>query len=110
MTRHDDRHDTRSTTQAGVTDPGHPDPGHPDPAPARPAPRGVSMPTVVLGLVLAVVAGAVLVRELTGRTLDVELTGPPLLLAAGVVLVLWALVGLARQTRRTRDAAGGSAL
>lgn len=72
-----------------------------------PAPRGVSMPTIVLALALGTVAAVVLVRELTGRTLDLQAAAPVLLLAAGGLLVLWALVGLARQQRRHPAAAQG---
>ena len=67
------------------------------------APRGVSMPTVVFGLLLGVVAAAALVREVTGRTLDLEAAAPVALLAAGALLVLWAVVGLVRQQSRRAE-------
>lgn len=69
------------------------------------APRGVSMPTVVFGLLLGAVAVAALVQETTGRTLDLEAAAPVALLAAGALLVLWALVGLLRQQSRRDEQA-----
>lgn len=65
-----------------------------------PAPRGVSMPTVVFALLLGAAAATAIVRELTGRTLDVGAAAPWTLLAAGSLLVVWAFVGLVRQQSR----------
>lgn len=68
-----------------------------------PAPRGVSMPTVVFALLLGAAAATALVRELTGRTLDLEAAAPWTLLAAGSLLVVWAFIGLVRQQSRRDD-------
>jgi len=61
------------------------------------------MPTVVFAVLLGAAAATTLVRELTGRTLDLEAAAPWTLLAAGSVLVVWAFVGLVRQQSRRDD-------
>jgi len=66
------------------------------------------MPTVVFALLLGAVAATALVREITGRTLDLEAAAPVALLSAGGLLVVWAAVGLARQRRRPLDSDDGA--
>lgn len=69
------------------------------------APRGPSMATVVWGLVLlslAVIAG---LTELTGWEVDPTLALPAVLLGAGALLVVTAVVTVVRRPRRDADGA-----
>jgi uncharacterized membrane protein len=72
-----------------------------EPPVADPAARtGVSVPTVIWGLVLALIAGAVIAGQVSDRHVDVGVSAPIVLLAAGVVLVLWGVAGIGRAHRR----------
>lgn len=53
----------------------------------RPARRPMRMPTVVVGLVLLVVAGAVLISELTDVTVDPGAVVLALMIGGGVLLI-----------------------
>jgi hypothetical protein len=70
------------------------------PAPEAPVARlGPSVPTVVWGLILALVAGAAIVHQVSDVDFNLTVGVPVALLAVGAALVLWGLAGLARKRR-----------
>lgn len=69
------------------------------------APRGPSMATVVWGLVLLSLAVLAGLTELTGWQVDPTLALPAVLLGAGALLVVAAVVAVAR--RPGHDGTGG---
>lgn len=69
-------------------------------APAGPAERrGPSVPTIVWGLLFGLVAAVVIVGQTSEVDLNLEVSAPLALLAAGVVLVVWGVAGLGRSRR-----------
>ena len=69
-------------------------------AAVAPERRGPSVPTVVWGLLFALIAAAVLTAQVSDVNLDLNVTAPTALLIAGVVLVLWGIAGLGRSRHR----------
>jgi hypothetical protein len=71
-------------------------------APAEPHAerRGPSVPTVVWGLIFALIATAVIVVQVSDVDLNLDVTGPAVLLVAGAALVVWGIAGLGRARRR----------
>jgi hypothetical protein len=70
---------------------------------AQPEPaarRGPSVPTVVWGLIFALIAGGVIAAQTSDTDLNLDVTAPTALLVAGVVLVLWGIAGLGRSRLR----------
>lgn len=70
------------------------------PVPAQPQRRGPSVPTVVWGLIFALVAAAVIAVQVSDVDLNLDVTGPAVLLVAGAALVVWGIAGLGRARRR----------
>lgn len=66
------------------------------PGPRR---RGPSVPTIVLGLLFGLVATIVMVGQNSDVDLNLAVTAPLTLLAAGIVLVGWGVAGLGRARR-----------
>ena len=66
---------------------------------APPAPSGPSMATVVWGLVLLALAALAGLTELTGWDVDPSLALPAVLLGAGALLVVTAVVAVVRRPR-----------
>lgn len=92
---------TDSTTEVptdGMTEftPGAPSAGMPEPA----VRRGPSVPTVVWGLIFALIAAGVIASQTSDTDLNLDVTAPTALLVAGVVLVLWGIAGLGRSRLR----------
>jgi hypothetical protein len=77
-----------------VTDP------EPVAAPEPAARRGPSVPTVIWGLLFALVAAGVIAAQTSDVDLNLDVTAPTALLVAGVVLVLWGIAGLGRSRLR----------
>jgi hypothetical protein len=72
------------------------------PAPAAEAPAarpGPSVPTVVWGLILALVAAAAIVHQVSNVDVNLTVGVPVVLLAVGAALVAWGVAGLARKRR-----------
>ena len=67
---------------------------------APPEPSGPSMATVVWGLVLLSLAALAGLTELTGWDVDPTLALPAVLLGAGALLVVTAVVAVVRRPRR----------
>ena len=67
-----------------------------------PAPSGPSMATVVWGLVLLALAALAGLTELTGWDVDPSLALPAVLLGAGALLVVTAVVAVVRRPRAGR--------
>ena len=61
--------------------------------------RGPSVPTIVWGLLFGLVAAVVIVGQTSEVDLNLEVSAPLALLAAGVVLVVWGIAGLGRSRR-----------
>jgi hypothetical protein len=68
--------------------------------PAKQFRSGVSVPTVLWGVIAALVAAGAITREVSDVDLNLGTVAPLLLLAAGVVLVVWGIAGF-RRPRRT---------
>jgi len=68
-------------------------------ASAARARRGPSVPTIVWGLLFGLIAVVVMIGQTTEVDLNLEVSGPLVLLAAGVVLVIWGVAGLGRSRR-----------
>jgi hypothetical protein len=76
-------------------------PGPAGPATTAPLPkRGPSVPTVIWGLLFALVAATVITVEVSDVDLNLDVTGPTALLVAGALLVLWGIAGLGRGRAR----------
>jgi hypothetical protein len=70
------------------------------PAPEAPVARlGPSVPTVVWGLILALVAAGAIVHQVSDVDFNLTVGVPVALLAVGAALVLWGIAGLARKRR-----------
>jgi hypothetical protein len=69
-------------------------------APEPAARRGPSVPTVIWGLLFALVAAGVIAAQTSDVDLNLDVTAPTALLVAGVVLVLWGIAGLGRSRLR----------
>ena len=78
----------------------HPRPEAPRPLPG---PSGPSMATVVWGLVLLSLAALAGLTELTGWDVDPALALPAVLLGAGALLVVTAVVAVVRRPRDRGD-------
>lgn len=61
------------------------------------APRGPYGPTIVLGLIALVVAGAAIAYQLGNLSVDWTVGGPVLIIGAGVLLILFGGLGLVRR-------------
>jgi hypothetical protein len=70
-------------------------PTEPGPS-ARPGP---SVPTVLWGLILALVAAGAIVHQVSDVDFNLTVGVPVALLAVGAALVLWGIAGLARKRR-----------
>ena len=82
----DDRPDRPDRTDdTGSGEPARPDPADTDTV--TPRPRAVRMRTLVIGLVMLVVAGAVLIAQLTGVSVDPGTVVLTLMVAAGLLLI-----------------------
>jgi hypothetical protein len=68
--------------------------------PPTAARRGPSVPTVVWGLIFALIAAGVIAGQNSDVDLNLDVTAPTALLVAGVVLVLWGIAGLGRSRLR----------
>lgn len=68
----------------------------PEPA----ARRGPSVPTIVWGVIFALVAAGVIAAQTTDVNLNLDVTAPAALLVLGVVLVAWGIAGLGRSRLR----------
>jgi hypothetical protein len=66
------------------------------PTPVR---RGPSVPTIVWGLLFALIAAVVMIGQTSEADLNLEVSVPVTLLVAGVVLVVWGVAGLGRSRR-----------
>ncbi len=69
----------------------------------RPEPSqrlGPSVPTIVWGLIFALIAAAVIGNQVSDVDVNIGLTGPIVLLAAGAVLLVWGVAGIGRTRRR----------
>jgi hypothetical protein len=66
------------------------------PTPVR---RGPSVPTIVWGLLFALIAAVVMIGQTSEVDLNLEVSVPVTLLVAGVVLVVWGVAGLGRSRR-----------
>jgi hypothetical protein len=82
-----------ATLAAPMTDPASPRPGQPGER------RGPSVPTIVWGVLFGLVAAVVIVGQTSEVDLNLEVSAPLALLAAGVVLVVWGVAGLGRSRR-----------
>jgi hypothetical protein len=74
----DDRPDQPATTEPRT---------EPETGTVTPGPRAVRMRTMVIGLVMLVVAGAVLIAQLTGVSIDPGTVVLTLMVAAGLLLI-----------------------
>jgi hypothetical protein len=63
--------------------------------------RGPSVPTIVWGLLFALIAAVVMIGQTSEVDLNLEVSVPVTLLVAGVVLVVWGVAGLGRSRRRS---------
>jgi hypothetical protein len=68
-------------------------------APVEPVRRGPSVPTIVWGLLFALVAAVVMIGQTSDVDLNLEVSAPVTLLVAGIVLVVWGVAGLGRSRR-----------
>jgi hypothetical protein len=73
-----------------------------------PAPGGPSIATVVWGLVLLSLAALAGLTELTGWDVDPTLALPAVLLGAGALLVVTAVIAVVRRPRRGTPAHDGT--
>ena len=90
----------RAEAQPDLTEQLLASPAEPPPVgPMTPARRGPSVPTIVWGLLFGLIAAFVMIGQTTDVDLNLEVTGPLALLAAGVVLVVWGVAGLGRSRR-----------
>ena len=60
---------------------------------------GPSVPTVLWGLILALVASLAIVHQVSDVDLNLTVLVPVVLLAVGAALVAWGIAGLARERR-----------
>jgi hypothetical protein len=93
-----------STTQIDPTSSAPPEVPAPE-VPAREVPDapvvrpGPSVPTVVWGLILALVAAVAIVHQVSNVDINFTIGVPVVLLAVGAALVAWGVAGLARKRR-----------
>jgi hypothetical protein len=71
----------------------------PTPLPAKQFRSGLSVPTVLWGVIAALVAAGAITREVSDVDLNLGIVAPLVLLAAGVVLVVWGIAGFGRPRR-----------
>jgi hypothetical protein len=91
---------TTQTTTGGTTEETAEVPAPEVPAPeARAARPGPSVPTVVWGLILALVAAVAIVHQVSDVDINFTIGVPVVLLAVGAALVAWGVAGLARKRR-----------
>jgi hypothetical protein len=94
-----------SAATASAAPPAPAAPSSPSTAPAVPPIEpirrtGPSVPTVVWGALLALVAAAVISHQVSTVDLNLGLSGPLVLLGAGAALVVWGIAGIGRARRR----------
>jgi hypothetical protein len=68
-----------------------------DAPPARPDPTGPSVPTILWGLLLGLVAAAAIAHQVSDVGVNLTVGLPVVLLATGAVLVAWGLAGVVRR-------------
>jgi hypothetical protein len=71
----------------------------PTPLAAKQFRSGPSIPTVLWGVIAALVAAGAITREVSGVDLNLGIVAPLVLLSAGVVLVVWGVAGFGRPRR-----------
>jgi hypothetical protein len=71
----------------------------PTPLPDRRFRTGPSIPTVLWGVIAGLVAAAAITHEVSDVDLNLGIVAPLVLLAAGVVLVVWGIAGFGRPRR-----------
>jgi hypothetical protein len=96
--------DDAATATAAVTEPTEPvkafEPFQPvEPGGPISVRRGPSVPTIVWGLLFALIAAVVMIGQTSEVDLNLEVSVPVTLLVAGVVLVVWGVAGLGRSRR-----------
>jgi hypothetical protein len=68
-----------------------------DAPPPRPDPTGPSVPTILWGLLLGLVAAAAIAHQVSDVGVNLTVGLPVVLLATGAVLVAWGLAGVLRR-------------
>jgi hypothetical protein len=69
----------------------------PDGPGVRPEPTGPSVPTVLWGLLLGLVAAAAIAHQVSDVGINLTVGLPVVLLATGAALVAWGLAGVVRR-------------